>query len=78
MGTPPGRGLPFSAPDEETQTTRTVLGGSVFEHDLGDQPIKIQASDVLRIEGTPLRVRQLIFKDGVFPRMASWRKIARS
>lgn len=44
----------------------SVLGGSIFERDLGDHPLEIQSGDVLQIAGAPLRVRQLVFKDGVF------------
>lgn len=51
---------------EEPDHGTSVLGGSVFERDLGDHPVEIQSGDVLQITGASLHVRQLIFKDGVF------------
>jgi hypothetical protein len=43
-----------------------VLGGSVFVRDLGDHPLPIQPGDELWFAGAPIRVRQLIFKNGQF------------
>ncbi len=51
--------------DEVTHGT-SVLGGSLFERDLGDRALDIQSGDILQIVGKPLHVRQLIFKDGVY------------
>jgi hypothetical protein len=51
--------------DEVTRGT-SVLGGSLFERDLGDRALDIQSGDILQIVGKPLHVRQLIFKDGVY------------
>lgn len=56
-----------SEPDHGT----SVLGGSVFVRDLGDHPLSIQPGDELEFTGAPLRVRQLIFKDGQFQLLAS-------
>jgi hypothetical protein len=51
---------------EEAEHGTSVLGGSIFERDLGDHPQQIQSGDSLQIEGAPLHLRQLIFKDGVY------------
>ena len=44
----------------------SVLGGSLFVRDLGEHPFSIQQGDELEVIGAPLRIRQLIFKNGQF------------
>jgi hypothetical protein len=38
----------------------------LFVRDLGEHPLSIQPGDELDIVGAPLRIRQLIFKNGQF------------
>jgi hypothetical protein len=51
--------------DEKNRGT-SVLGGSLFARDLGDKALEVESGDALQLEGSPLHVRQLIFKDGVY------------